>query len=223
MAAALAQTEVATVPGRLTKPTLNDPTPDPAWADKSRPGRGDTVDPFLFARRRVAAPVFITILVLLTGAAAGYFLWRRGQDKEPGEPSGGRIDQGGAVANKSPADAAPLPAAPADAAPAKADEVTIDFVIVPSTATVYADDQPLPDRRLTVPRGDTPVKIRIEADNFATRTLDLIPNRDREVAVELVERSSRPEELKSRPPKKPRRSDDEDDPNAPSPADAGAN
>jgi tRNA A-37 threonylcarbamoyl transferase component Bud32 len=229
MAVALAATEMATVPGRLKKsPGLNDPTPDPAWADQSRPGgRGDTADPFVRPPRGMAGPLFIAVLVL-AGAAAAFFLWRRGQDEEPGAPAAGRIDQaaGAQAARAQPADAAPLAAGPADAGAAQADEVTFEFVIVPSTATVYVDDQPVADKQRTpIPRGDTPVKIRIEAPDYAPRTLEQIPDKDRTVSVELVPRANRPEELKGRPKTRPKRSDEEDDPNAPSPepgADAGA-
>ena len=224
--AALAATEMATVPGRLKRaPALNDPTPDPAWADQSRPGgRADTVDPFFQRRRRVAAPLFAGLFVL-SAAAGAFFLWRRGKDLEPGASSG-RVDQP-AVAAARPADAAPAvtPPVTADAAPAKPDEVTIDLVIVPSTATVYADDQPLEEKKLTLPRGDTPVKVRIEAEGYVTRTLDLIPNRDRELAVELLRGSNRPEELRAHPKPKPRRIEEEEDPNATpnDPSDAGPN
>jgi hypothetical protein len=161
--------------------------------------------------------------VVLAGAAAAFFLWRRGRDEEPGATAASRIEKGGTVAKAAIIDAAPV--APADAAAAQ-DQVTIEFVIVPSTATVYADDQPLPDNKtLTVPRGETPVKIRIEAPDFASRTLDLVPNKDREVQIELLPRAGHPEELKSRPKTRPKRTgEDEEDPNAPSgePADAGA-
>ena len=225
-AVAYAATQVATVPGRL-KNTLNDPTPDPAWADRSRPGtRGDTVDPFIRSRRRVAAPLFI-VFVGLAGAAAAFFLWKRGRDREPGESASGRIEKGGAVAQAKIADAAPAPVAPADAAPVVPDQVTIDFMIIPSTATVYVDGEPIDGKQHSFPRGETPVQVKIEASGYLDRTIDLIPDRDKGIPIELVPKGGRPEKLEptdGKPRPKPRRTVEEDDPNAPSgeSADAGA-
>jgi len=225
-AVAYAATQVATVPGRLPKSTLNDPTPDPAWADQSRPGRrGDTVDPFIGPRRRLGGPLFVAFVVL-AGAAAAFFLWWRGRDKEPGEPgatAAGRIEKGGAVAKAAIIDAAPV--APADAAPAAPDQVTIDFMIIPSTATVYVGGEPIDGKQHAFPRGETPVQVKIEATGYLDRTIDLIPDRDKGIPIELVPKAGRPEELKSRPKTRPKHTgEDEEDPNAPSgeAADAGA-
>ena len=227
MPVALAATEVATVAGRVKKPPLGDPTPDPAWADQSRPGgRPETVDPLLFRpRRRVAAPLFA---VLFIGAAVGgaFFLWRRGKDTES-SAAAGRVDQP-AIKTAQRADAAPAPlGAVADAAPGKADEVTIEFTVIPATATVHVAGEPIEGKTKAMPRSDLPVQVRIEADGYLDRTIDLIPNRDKEIPIELVPRGGRPEKLEpteGRPKPKPKRTWEDDDPNAPSSegADAGA-
>ena len=229
-AVALAATQVATVAGRVKKPVISDPTPDPAWADQSRPGgRAETADPFVRPRRRVAAPLFAVAFV---GAAVGgaFFLWHRGKDQEPAGPAGGRVDQpaaaaGGARRSDAAAVAPPQPAA--DAAPVKADEVMIDFMIVPATATVYVDDEPIEGKSKTFPRSDVPVKVRIEADGYLDRTIDLIPDREKSIPIELVPKGGRPEKLEPtgpRPKPRPRRTFEDDDPNAPTPesTDAGA-
>jgi hypothetical protein len=57
---------------------------------------------------------------------------------------------------------------------------------------VFADGEPVTDQRLVVPRGITPIKIRIEAPDHAERTLELVPDRDRELAVELLPKAARP-------------------------------
>ena len=227
MSVALARTEVATVAGRVRKPALSDPTPDPAWADQSRPGgRSDTVDPFV-PRRRVAAPLF-AVLFVLAAVGGAFFLWKRGRDKDPNDPASGRVDQPATTAGAKPADAAPLPAQnPADAAPVKADEVTIDFMIIPSTAIVYVDGEPIEGKQRSFPRGETPIQIRIEAPGFLDRTIELIPDRDKGIPIELVAKAGRPEKLEPAPPRpkpRPRRTWEDEDPNAPrpEPSDAGA-
>ncbi len=226
---ALAATEMAMVPGRLKRPAISDPTPDPAWADQSRPGgRADTVDPFFRPRRRVAAPLFAVAFV---AAAAGgaFFLWRRGKDRDPSESAAGRVDQpsGTAPAQRPPEPATNPAAVLADAAPVKPDEVTIDFMVIPSTATLSVGDQPIEGKQQSFPRGDTPVQVRIEAAGYLDRTIDLIPDRDKGISIELVPRGGLPERLEPTQPKpkpRPRRNFEDDDPNAPSGegGDAGA-
>jgi len=226
MSVALAQTEVATVGGRPRAPALSDPTPDPAWADQSRPGgREDTVDPLFRPRRRVAAPLF-AVLFVLAAVGGAFFLWKRGRDKDPNDPVAGRVDQPAGTPAR-PADAAPARTVLADAAPIKPDEVTIDFMIIPSSAVVYVDGEPIEGKQRSFPRGETPVQVKIEAPGFLERTIDLIPDRDKGIPIELVPKGGRPEKLEPAVPKpkpKPRRTWEDEDPNAvqPEPADAGA-
>jgi serine/threonine-protein kinase len=220
VSAALAATEMATVAGRVKKTsTINDPTPDPAWADQSRPGaaaRSDSIDAFLPPRRRVAGKLFAVLFVLAAGGGA-FFLWWRGRDKEP-TAAAGRVDQP-AVAPARRTDAAQAPSAVlADAAPIK-DEVTIEFTVVPASATVLVNGEPIEGKTKALPRSDLPVQVRIEADGYLDRTIDLIPNRDKEIPIELVPKGGRPEKLEpteGKPKPRPRRNYDDEDPNAPS-------
>jgi eukaryotic-like serine/threonine-protein kinase len=223
---ALAATEVATVAGRTKKPAISDPTPDPVWAARTVPPRPDTADPFVRPRRRVAGPLFVAVFVLAAVAGA-FFLWWRGRDKEP-TASAGRVDQPAGAPAK-PADAAPTAGAVlADAAPIKPDEVTIDFMVVPAASTVYINGEAIEGKQKTLPRSDIPVQVKIEADGYLDRTIDLVPDRDKGIPIELVPKGGRPEKLEpgaQKPRPRPRRPWD-DDPNAPpSPegADAGAN
>ena len=214
---ALAATEVATVAGRLKKsPAILDPTPDPAWAARTvDTARGDTADPFVRPRRRVAAPLFAAVFVLAAVGGA-FFLWWRGRDKEP-TASAGRVDQP-AVAAAARTDAAARVAEAADAAPVKPNEVMIDFMIVPGSATVYVDGEPIEGKQRGFPRSETPVQVRIEAAGYLDRTIDLIPDRDKSIPIELVPKGGRPEKLEPadvRPKTRPRRTYEDDDPNAP--------
>jgi serine/threonine-protein kinase len=220
VSAALAATEMATVAGRVKKTsTINDPTPDPAWADQSRPGaaaRSDSIDAFVPPRRRVAGKLFAVLFVLAAGGGA-FFLWWRGRDKEP-TAAAGRVDQP-AVAPAKRTDAAQAPSAVlADAAPIK-DEVTIEFTVVPASATVHDNGEPIEGKTRALPRSDLPVQVRIEADGYLDRTIDLIPNRDKEIPIELVPKGGRPEKLEpteGKPKPRPRRNYEDEDPNAPS-------
>jgi tRNA A-37 threonylcarbamoyl transferase component Bud32 len=223
MPVALAATEMAaTVAGRVKRPAIDDATPDPAWADQSRPGgRHDTVDPLIRPRRRIAAPLFAVVFV---GAAVGgaFFLWRRGKDTEP-SAAAGRVDQpAGTPAQR--ADAAPVPlAVTADAAAGKADEVTIDFMIIPSDATVYVDGEPIESKQRSFPRSDTAVQIKIEATGYLDRTIDVVPDRDKSIPIELVPKGGRPEKLeptetRPKPKPKPKPSWEDEDPNEPEPS-----
>ena len=220
VSAALAATEMATVQGRVKKQSavINDPTPDPAWADQSRPGaaaRSDSIDAFVPPRRRVGA-VFAVLFVLAAGGGA-FFLWWRGRDKEP-TAAAGRVDQPAAVPARRADAAAAQPAVLADAAPIK-DEVTIDFMVIPSTATIFVDGEPIEGKQHRFQRGETPVPVRIQADGYLDRNIDnLVPDRDKALQIELVPKGGRPEKLEpteGKPKPKPRRSYEDDDPNAP--------
>ena len=55
----------------------------------------------------------------------------------------------------------------------------------PHDATVTADGEQVPEAGIYVARGNTPIKLRVEAKGFETRTLEVVPVGDLDLEVAL--------------------------------------
>jgi hypothetical protein len=96
----------------------------------------------------------------------------------------------------------PLPTT--DTAVAPDEEVSIRLRITPRSATVTIGEKPVSGRRVALQRSTQAVPVRVQAPGYVPRTVQLIPDQDQDLAVELVKAApSQP------PPEKPPSSDTE--------------
>ncbi len=81
----------------------------------------------------------------------------------------------------------PDPAAAALSAPAAAPQVHLAFDVTPSSATVSAGGKNGPaSSGLTVPRSDTTLIVTVSADGFQPKSMPVVPNTARTIAVTLA-------------------------------------
>jgi serine/threonine-protein kinase len=74
----------------------------------------------------------------------------------------------------------------------KQNKVTIDVIVVPPRASIDVNGEPVEGGQVSVPRGKKAVRIRIASPGYATQTVKVVPDRDREVVVQLERKSSEP-------------------------------
>ena len=56
---------------------------------------------------------------------------------------------------------------------------------VPADAIVTIDDTPLVGRRLAITRDTSPIEMQVQAPGHAPRTVEIVPDRDRNFEVRL--------------------------------------
>jgi serine/threonine protein kinase len=206
--AALAGTEAIQLPAASTSrrvvlpPTSGPVVKDPAWAESKKPTVA-TPSPWRDSRmgQRPARGALLGFIAVLLVAGTAYLVLKA-KDREPG----GDVPRVNAPPPASRAESAPPAAAVPDAAVEESDDVTIDFAVLPESATVTVDGKLVEDRQLILTRGIAPVRIMIEAPDHEGRTLDVVPDQDQTIAVELVRapeseppRPPRPEPARPRP------------------------
>jgi serine/threonine-protein kinase len=97
-----------------------------------------------------------------------------------------------------PASRQPEPA-PVKPAP-KPEKVTIQFLIVPASATIVVDGRSLGGKRLELERSKKPLSVRIEAPGYESRTLKVVPDKDNEVIFQLIRKPEEREPAPEPPP-----------------------
>jgi serine/threonine protein kinase len=146
---------------------------------------GDTLSVTAISDAQAArrSPVRIVLAALALTVAAGValaLLW----------------PQDGAPPPKAAAAPVTAPPVPIDTAPEPPgdtpEEVVLEFSVTPPEATVTVDGQPVENGELARPAGDTPLTVKVEAEGYEPRELQIKPDRSRIIDVELDEKTVAP-------------------------------
>lgn len=99
----------------------------------------------------------------------------------------------------------PQPATSAPSAAPVPSTVALDLSLEPDVdATIEVDGKAIEGKRAVLPRSDRSVTVKVQADGYEARTLELTPDRDRAMLVSLVKKAPTPPPSASEKPDKPR-------------------
>jgi hypothetical protein len=116
------------------------------------------------------------------------------------------------------------PEPPPDKPAPKPEKVTIQFLIVPASATIVVDGRSLGGKRLELERSKKPLSVRIEAPGYESRTLKVVPDKDNEVIFQLIRKPEEREPAPEPPPEAPAPTPEPEspaEPDAPAPQEPG--